>query len=327
MAGVESTLAGLSIDDGVEKGVSYDISVQAQPLSLDHCFVESFLTSRMYIFRLYHVIDADRIARGGPWNFNSHLLVLHRLQEGDDPLNVPLFHVDFWLFVHNVPHAFMSGRVAQRRMKFILANGNFEYARFEYDKLNMLVFGWDASLRAPSRRAAPQGSRELPDESQRDNSFTASAKFKGYELENIFPRSSPLFSPCSTTKAIIMPGIAPNISNTSKDSLSSKEISNFNVKLPVGQSINIGLPGHISGQNHNEPVVAFGIKMTIEDKEQDVEQTEALKRPCTMFSPSKLGYLRSLVKVKFALCGTLLLALFYRDCVLCVTVWIHGFLR
>ncbi|KAK8628578.1 hypothetical protein V6N13_009165 [Hibiscus sabdariffa] len=140
-----------------------------------------------------------------------------------------------------------------------------------------------------AQASSSSGSQHLRDESERDNSFTASAKFKGYELENRFPRSSPIFSPGSTTKAIIIPGIAPNISNTSKDNLSSEEISNFNGKLPVGQSINTGLAGHISGQNHNESVVAFDIKMTIKDKEQDIEQTEALKRPCAMVSPSKVS--------------------------------------
>ncbi|KAK8538793.1 hypothetical protein V6N12_034501 [Hibiscus sabdariffa] len=180
-------------------------------------------------------------------------------------------------------------------------------------KPNYLLSGWRRYRRARLKNLASSssGSQHLRDESERDNSFTASAKFKGYELENRFPRSSPIFSPGSTTKAIIIPGIAPNISNTSKDNLSSEEISNFNGKLPVGQSINTGLAGHISGQNHNESVVAFDIKMTIKDKEQDIEQTEALKRPCAMVSPSKqLGYLRSLVKVKFTLCDTLLLALF-----------------
>ncbi|KAG8490240.1 hypothetical protein CXB51_015783 [Gossypium anomalum] len=121
---VEEILVGLSIgeeeaaatiplgSEGPDGGVSYE-----------HCFVGSFLKSSMinspsmkvtlvnvwhpiggisisdlnegrYLFRLYHKVDVDRIEAGGPWTFNSHLLVMHCLQGREDSM-VPLVTIDF----------------------------------------------------------------------------------------------------------------------------------------------------------------------------------------------------------------------------------------
>ncbi|KAK5826646.1 hypothetical protein PVK06_021572 [Gossypium arboreum] len=92
-------------------------------VSYEHCFVGSFLTSNVinfpsmkmtlanvwhpirgisifdlnegrYLFRLCHKVDVDRIEAGGPWSFNSHLLVMHRLRGRADPM-VPLVTIDF----------------------------------------------------------------------------------------------------------------------------------------------------------------------------------------------------------------------------------------
>ncbi|XP_039025770.1 uncharacterized protein LOC120159196 [Hibiscus syriacus] len=187
----------------------------------------SDLGERRFIFRLYNAVDADRLERGGPWNFNSHLLILHRLSAGDDPLAILLVFLDYWVLVHDVPIGFMSKKVARalgnflgvfidydstalslgyrrimrirarldtrlplkRRKKLILGNGNQHYVRFEYEKLTVFCFlcgklglgesycpqrlnninqninlEWDASLRAPPRRAAQPQSRWLREE-------------------------------------------------------------------------------------------------------------------------------------------------------------------
>ncbi|MBA0792840.1 hypothetical protein Gohar_017303, partial [Gossypium harknessii] len=63
---------------------------------------------------------------GGHWSFNSHLLIMHRLKGGGDPMVVPLFTVDFWVLVHDLPHSFMSEMVAKQLSNFV---GHF----LEYD--------------------------------------------------------------------------------------------------------------------------------------------------------------------------------------------------
>lgn len=114
----------------------------------------------------------------GPWTFNSHLLILHQLKEGDDPLTVPLSWVDFWILIYDVPMGFMSEAVARqlgdfvgsfleydssssqlsykrimwvrvrvdvrkslkRRKSITLPNGKSSFVRFEYDKLTLFCF-------------------------------------------------------------------------------------------------------------------------------------------------------------------------------------------
>ncbi|GMJ05091.1 hypothetical protein HRI_004178300 [Hibiscus trionum] len=123
-------------------------------------------------------MDADRIEAGGPWNFNSHLLILHRLSPGEDPAVVPLDKVKFWVLIHNVSHGFVSERVAssignflgsfleydsmavslgykgimrirvvmdiriplKRKKKLKLQNGRDHYVRFEYERLTLFCF-------------------------------------------------------------------------------------------------------------------------------------------------------------------------------------------
>lgn len=54
----------------------------------------SDLGNDKFLFRFYFEVDAQRIEKNGPWTFSSHLLILHRLKDGDDPLVVPLYWVD-----------------------------------------------------------------------------------------------------------------------------------------------------------------------------------------------------------------------------------------
>lgn len=42
------------------------------------------LGSDRYLFRFYFVVDINRIEKNGPWTFNSHLLIMHHLKEGED---------------------------------------------------------------------------------------------------------------------------------------------------------------------------------------------------------------------------------------------------
>ncbi|MBA0609088.1 hypothetical protein Godav_021211 [Gossypium davidsonii] len=51
----------------------------------------SDLGEKCYLFHFFHEVDGS----GTPWTFNNHLLVLHRLRDGEDPNIVPLVFMDF----------------------------------------------------------------------------------------------------------------------------------------------------------------------------------------------------------------------------------------
>ncbi|KAJ8761865.1 hypothetical protein K2173_005576 [Erythroxylum novogranatense] len=61
-----------------------------------------------FMIRFYHEVDVQRLLAGGPYNFNNHLLVLHRVGENEDPLQVPLLNYDIWVQVHNLQTGMMS---------------------------------------------------------------------------------------------------------------------------------------------------------------------------------------------------------------------------
>ncbi|KAK5834071.1 hypothetical protein PVK06_017944 [Gossypium arboreum] len=88
------------------------------------------LGEKMYLFQFFHPMDLERVIKGSPWTFNNHLLVLHKLQWGEDPLKIPLIYSPFWVQLHEVPVGFFSESLAIQIGNFI---GNF----MEYDGSNL----------------------------------------------------------------------------------------------------------------------------------------------------------------------------------------------
>ncbi|MBA0617995.1 hypothetical protein Godav_027395 [Gossypium davidsonii] len=93
------------------------------------------LSDGRFQYRLFHKVDAGRIKVEGPWNFNSHLLILRR-QIGN-----------------------FIGQFINYDFKAI----NFGYIGVLRDDQE-LSFGWDISLKAPFRRATSHSSRWLREE-------------------------------------------------------------------------------------------------------------------------------------------------------------------
>ncbi|GMI99100.1 hypothetical protein like AT3G31430 [Hibiscus trionum] len=152
---MEENLASLSIGDGEEEVFEVPSELLETEDDYAHCLVGKFLTSsvihflamrntladlwhplggisitdigeKRICFRFYTEIDMNRVLEGCPWFFNGHLLVLRRLDKGDDPLQVPIEFASFWVQVHNLPPGLMSEGMAKQFGKFI---GQF----LEYD--------------------------------------------------------------------------------------------------------------------------------------------------------------------------------------------------
>ncbi|KAK5841633.1 hypothetical protein PVK06_003954 [Gossypium arboreum] len=60
----------------------------------------------------------ERVLKGSPWAFNNHLLVLYRLQLGEDPLKVPLIYSPIWIQIHDVRVGLYSEKLATQLGKF-----------------------------------------------------------------------------------------------------------------------------------------------------------------------------------------------------------------
>ncbi|KAK5795343.1 hypothetical protein PVK06_036605 [Gossypium arboreum] len=48
----------------------------------------SDLGDKRFLFRFFHKMDIDRVLNKDPWAFNNHLLVIHRLEGGEDLMKV-----------------------------------------------------------------------------------------------------------------------------------------------------------------------------------------------------------------------------------------------
>lgn len=87
------------------------------------------LGGQRFLFQFFHVIDMKRVFEGGPWSFDSLLLILHHLKQGELPNQVPLNSIAFWIQVHDLPVGYMSHHVGKQLGDFI---GQF----LEYDTTN-----------------------------------------------------------------------------------------------------------------------------------------------------------------------------------------------
>ncbi|KAG8491125.1 hypothetical protein CXB51_014281 [Gossypium anomalum] len=141
---MEDFIASLSLEEAEEESIQLRVESSDSETSYANYFVGVFLTSsvvhfqsmRLTLANVWYPIggvsisdlenDVDRVEKNSLWNFNSHLLVLRRLKQRENPLTVQLLEVDFWTLIHNLPHSFMSEIVVRWL-------GNFIETFLEYD--------------------------------------------------------------------------------------------------------------------------------------------------------------------------------------------------
>ncbi|GAU41105.1 hypothetical protein TSUD_139740 [Trifolium subterraneum] len=85
--------------------------------------------SNLFLFKLFHRRDLERVLKQGPWSFDGYTLILGLLQQGGVPSEVPLNHIPFWVQIHDVPAGCMSLTAGKQLGNFI---GEF----MEYDEKN-----------------------------------------------------------------------------------------------------------------------------------------------------------------------------------------------
>ncbi|KAL8088698.1 hypothetical protein AgCh_038468 [Apium graveolens] len=83
----------------------------------------------IFLFQFYHKDDMQWVLRGGPWSFDNAMLVISEVPIGEEPLNVPLWHINMWLQLFDLPSGFMSESVGVQL-------GNFFGEFIEYDHKN-----------------------------------------------------------------------------------------------------------------------------------------------------------------------------------------------
>lgn len=79
------------------------------------------LSHTLFLFQFFHEIDIRRVLESSPWTFDQHILIVRRLREDEQPHNVPLFHISFWVQVYNLPIGFQSEKVLQSIGSYIIS--------------------------------------------------------------------------------------------------------------------------------------------------------------------------------------------------------------
>ncbi|KAH9717190.1 CCHC-type domain-containing protein [Citrus sinensis] len=136
------------------------------------------LSPTLFLFQFFHEIDINRVLESGPWTFDQHILLVKRLEEDEQPQNIPLFSTSFWIQIYNLPIGFMSEKILKdignyigiflasdennlmgvwrnymrirvsmdvrkplkRRMKLKKAGGDWIWVDFKYERLNIFCF-------------------------------------------------------------------------------------------------------------------------------------------------------------------------------------------
>lgn len=61
----------------------------------------------------YHILDLQKVIDGTPWTFEQSLLLIHKLENTEDPDVVALDKMDIWLQVYDIPSDMLTKKVVQ----------------------------------------------------------------------------------------------------------------------------------------------------------------------------------------------------------------------
>ncbi|MBA0670183.1 hypothetical protein Goklo_025143, partial [Gossypium klotzschianum] len=78
----------------------------------------SNLGDKRLLFHFFYKMDIDRVLNGDPWTFNNHLLAYHFLEDGEDPMKVPLIYTTFKVQVHDLPPGFFIESIPKKLGNF-----------------------------------------------------------------------------------------------------------------------------------------------------------------------------------------------------------------
>ncbi|XP_074376703.1 uncharacterized protein LOC141718222 [Apium graveolens] len=140
---LDEQLAVINIDEEENGDFIFDGDVEEQVNRYELCLVRRFLTEKninvwtmtskmadiwkpmmginiketdpgIFLFQFYHQEDLLWVFNGGPWSFDSAMLVLNKIPLGEEPLNVSLWFLEVWIQIHDLPKGFMAEVVGRQ---------------------------------------------------------------------------------------------------------------------------------------------------------------------------------------------------------------------
>ncbi|XP_074327265.1 uncharacterized protein LOC141665185 [Apium graveolens] len=87
------------------------------------------LETGIFLFQFFHKEDKAWVMNGGPWSFDNAMLLIEEIPEGEEPLKVPLWTLNMWIQIYDLPSGFMTEAVGVQL-------GNFFGTYITYDNKN-----------------------------------------------------------------------------------------------------------------------------------------------------------------------------------------------
>ncbi|MBA0560187.1 hypothetical protein Golob_017102 [Gossypium lobatum] len=84
---MEKGMTYLHIDDGEDNAWFLSSNVNTQ-YSINESCLNTDLGEKHNVFKFYYELDMERVVNGAPWTLNNYFLVIHFLQENDDPMQI-----------------------------------------------------------------------------------------------------------------------------------------------------------------------------------------------------------------------------------------------
>lgn len=155
---IQEQMGDMNIDEEENEDLAFEGDFVAEINKFELCLVGRFLTEKsvnmkamktkmddiwkptmgvnikeleqgIFLFQFYHKEDMVWVQKGGPWMFDNAMLCIEDIPPGDDPLKVPLWFLNMWIQIHDLPVGFMSEVVGKQL-------GNFFGEFLLYDEKN-----------------------------------------------------------------------------------------------------------------------------------------------------------------------------------------------
>ncbi|GAU25702.1 hypothetical protein TSUD_216310 [Trifolium subterraneum] len=121
-------IQGLNIND-VEGSGQTNATLTPEELLDYQGFNIRPMEDNKFMFQFFHPWDMERIYQGGPWLFENHMLILRKVQFGEDPTTVPMDLTEIWVQIYHLPFGFMCKPIGYLMGSHI---GNY----VKYDDIN-----------------------------------------------------------------------------------------------------------------------------------------------------------------------------------------------
>ncbi|KAG8491552.1 hypothetical protein CXB51_014809 [Gossypium anomalum] len=79
----------------------------------------SDLGEKRYLFQFFHDVDVQKVLSSTPWFFNNHLIILQKVQRGEDPSAILLNFTEFWVQIHDLPSGLITKTMAMQFGEFL----------------------------------------------------------------------------------------------------------------------------------------------------------------------------------------------------------------